>query len=115
MDSGEDFVRAPLPWWHAIQASLEFQQFTQREEGVDIDLPRHHANGAARLTAIAVNVKISNSHLAHALDHQSGQNIDQGGVASTVRTRQADNRAPENIHVNTAQGLRHFTPAIGLA
>ena len=115
MHGRENFVCAPLRGRYAVQAGLKFQQFARREEGVDIDFLRHYANGTARLATVTVNIEIPNSHLAPALYHQSGQNIDKGGLARTIRTQQADNRAPGNVQVNAAQGLDHLATAIGLS
>ncbi len=92
--------------FQAEVARLQAQGFAHREEGVEHQLLRHHAELAARLAEVAGHVVAVDRHAARIGPDQAGDDGDQRGLAGTVRPEQAEELAFFNAQGNAAQGLQ---------
>ncbi len=86
----EDFHAAPLAWRHTIKPGLQVKQLARGEEGVDVELLRHHADRRAGVARVFVDIDAPDAGLARSLDHQPRQDVDQGRFAGPVRPQQAE-------------------------
>jgi len=89
----EQIIGPPLGRGHTVEAGLHLQQLARREEEIDQNLLRHHADGGARLARLAVDVDAPQIDRARALDDEPGQDVDEGGFSGAVGAQQAEDRA----------------------
>src|SRR5690348_1975484 len=76
-----------------MEACLQVEELAGREERVNVELLRHHANGGASLARVRVDVDAPDLDAAAALQHQSREDIDQRRLAGTVGPQQAEDGA----------------------
>ena len=74
----EQLVCAALALGHAIEAGLDLQRLSRREEDVGGQLLRHHADRRAGVAWALVDVTAPDPHRARAFADQTGQNVDEG-------------------------------------
>ncbi|MCY1435193.1 hypothetical protein D9M71_512790 [compost metagenome] len=95
----------------AVVAGLGHDDVEGLFELVEVELLRHHANGALELRRIFVQVVTEDIHRAAGLVHQGRENADGRGLAGAVRAEQGEKVTFGDIQIDTTQGLE--TVAVG--
>ena len=90
---------------HAIEPGLQVEQLARREEGIDVELLRHDADGARDSRGSLVEIEAPDLDLARGLDDQLGQDVDQGGLAGAVGAEQAEQPAARDRQIDALQRL----------
>jgi hypothetical protein len=114
----EDLGRAALGPGHAVEAGLELQRLAGREEGVEVQLLRDDADGAAGAARVAVDVDAEDPCRARGLHHEAGQDVDEGGLARAVGAQEAEDGAAGHLEVDAVQrhlGRLALAAGVGLA
>jgi len=109
----QDLVGAPLRRRHPVHAGLQFQDLARREEGVDVQFLRHHADRRPRLARVPVDVDAPDPGGAGGLVDHAGQDVDQGRLAGAVRAEQAEHGAARDLQIDAVQ--RPFRPGLFVA
>src|SRR5579883_312428 len=109
-DGLEDRVGAALPRRNAIEPRMEIEQLPGREEGVQVELLGHHADGGTGVTRIGIDVDPPDARGAGALDDEAGENVDEGRLAGTVRAEKAEERSARNLQINILEGVLGLPP-----
>ena len=102
-DKFQNRIAAALGCGHAKKPGLHFQRFARGEIGIDVQFLRHDADIGARLTRVAVNIRAPHADRTGRFDDCSGQNIDEGGFAGTIRTKKPENTPHRNIQRHIMQ------------
>ncbi len=113
-DHGQHLVGAALRFRHAVKPGLHLERCARREERVEVQFLRHHADGGAGLARVHVLVEAPDAHPPGGLDHQPRQDVDQRRLAGAVRAQQAEDRPRGNRQIDALQRLL-LSARIGLA
>ena len=110
----EDRIGLPLGRRHAVEPGMELEQLARREEGVDVQLLGHHADGGARLPRLAVDVEAPDLGVAAGLDDQAREDVDQRRLAGAVGPKKAEQGAARHIEIDGLEGPLGRCLAAGL-
>ena len=116
-DRFENFLGAALGVRDAVIAGLKIEQRARAEEGIDVELLRHHADRQPAGAGVGVEIVVPNFHVAGALHHQPGQNVDQRRFAGAVRAEQAEERATRDGEIDALErrlGRPQLAGGVGL-
>ena len=108
---GEDFVGSPGPFRDSVETGLEFQGFARGEKRVDVEFLRHHPDRLAGGARVPVDVVAPYFDRTGGLQHQSGENVDQGGFPGSVGTEQTEKGTAGNLEVDSVEGHRGLAAA----
>src|SRR5699024_12511637 len=87
----------------AVVAGLQAQQITHRKERVVHQFLRHHAQAAARGAELRLHIVAEHGNRTFAGVGQTGNDVDQGGFAGTVRPEQAEEFATLDVEAHALQ------------
>jgi hypothetical protein len=102
----EDLVDPVVVAADAEVARLDAQHFAHREEGIEDELLRHHAEVAAGVAVVGDDVVPHDRERARCRPHQTGQGRDQRGLARTVGAEQAEELALATSRSTPARACR---------
>ena len=104
-DQFKDIFGFALGFRHAVEARLYVQCAARGEERIEVQFLWHDADGRAGLARVHVLIEPPDFHRPLGFDHQTGENIDQCGLARTVRSQETKDRTRRDVEVDAAQGV----------
>ena len=87
----------------AVIARLQAQRLAHREERVEHQLLRHHAEHAARAAVVGPHVGAHHARRSGIGARETGDHVDEGGLAGAVRAQQAEELAFLDLEAHAGQ------------
>src|SRR3954452_764985 len=103
-EGGEDLYQPLFRELDPEVAGLEPKRLLDGEEGIEVDLLRDEADGAAGDPVVALHVVAQDLHDAGGLLRCAGDEADEGGLPRAIRSEQGEYFAAPDVERDAVQG-----------